>query len=205
MRSTGIVALALLLTAGCSSGPGPPQETTSREALVAARRAAKDQMFRSEGDSPLVAADRAAFRGLPYFPFDAAYRVPASLVQDPTSTGIVIELPTSAEERRRMRRVGTLKFVVGGAPLALTAFVDANARTFDSLFVPFGDLTNERDTYKGGRYLELDRTPTGLYDLDFNLAYHPYCVYNPAYVCPLPPRENRMAFAIPAGERLPPQ
>jgi uncharacterized protein (DUF1684 family) len=68
--------------------------------------------------------------------------------------------------------------------------------------VPFGDLTNGEETYKGGRYLELDRTPTGLYDLDFNRAYHPYCVYDISYVCPVPPRENRLTVAIKAGERL---
>jgi uncharacterized protein (DUF1684 family) len=72
------------------------------------------------------------------------------------------------------------------------------------LFVPFGDLTNGAETYKGGRYLDLDRTPTGLYDLDFNRAYHPYCVYDPSYVCPVPPRENRLTVAIRAGERLGP-
>jgi uncharacterized protein (DUF1684 family) len=51
--------------------------------------------------------------------------------------------------------------------------------------------------------MNLDRTATGLYDLDFNTAYHPYCVYNHDYVCPIPPPENRLPVAIRAGERLP--
>jgi hypothetical protein len=42
-----------------------------------------------------------------------------------------------------------------------------------------------------------------MYDLDFNRAYHPYCVYNVSYVCPVPPTENRLSVAIQAGERLP--
>jgi len=71
------------------------------------------------------------------------------------------------------------------------------------LFVPFGDLTNGNETYPGGRYLDLDRTATGIYDLDFNRAYHPFCVYNSSYDCPYPPRENRLAVPIRAGERLP--
>ena len=53
------------------------------------------------------------------------------------------------------------------------------------------------------RSLELDRTSTNLYDLDFNRAYHPFCVFNVAYVCPVPPQENRLPVAIQAGERLP--
>ncbi len=72
------------------------------------------------------------------------------------------------------------------------------------LFVPFRDLTSGNETYGGGRYLDLDRTSTGLYDLDFNRAYHPYCVYNPEYDCPVPPADNRLAFAVRAGERLQP-
>src|SRR5687767_15749920 len=71
------------------------------------------------------------------------------------------------------------------------------------LFVPFGDLTNNKETYGGGRYLDLTRTPTGYYEIDFNRAYHPNCVYDPTWVCPVPPRENRLDVAIPAGERLP--
>jgi hypothetical protein len=70
------------------------------------------------------------------------------------------------------------------------------------LFVPFTDATSNTETYGGGRYLELTRTPTGLYDLDFNRAYHPYCAFNPSFECPLPPRENHLMTAMRAGERL---
>ena len=42
----------------------------------------------------------------------------------------------------------------------------------------------------------------GVYDLDFNRAYHPYCVYDPGWICPYPPSENRLEIAIRAGERL---
>jgi uncharacterized protein (DUF1684 family) len=160
-------------------------------------------MFKlSEEQSPLLPADRATFTGLPYFPIDTAFRVPASLTPDPAGGQLVIELPTSTSQMRRMRQVGTLGFRVHGRQYSLTAFADVNARTMDRLFVPFGDLTNRDSTYGGGRYLDLERTPTGLYDLDFNQAYHPYCVYNISYECPVPPPENRLDVAIEAGERL---
>jgi uncharacterized protein (DUF1684 family) len=77
-----------------------------------------------------------------------------------------------------MQRVGSLSFTLKGTSLTLTAFADEGVRTITRLFVPFGDLTSGTDTYRGGRYLELDRTSTSLYDLDLNRAYHPYCVYN---------------------------
>ena len=62
--------------------------------------------------------------------------------------------------------------------------------------------TNGTETYPGGRYLDLDRTATGIYDLDFNRAYHPFCFFNPTYDCPVPPRENRLTIPIRAGEQL---
>ena len=87
----------------------------------------------------------------------------------------VLEMPTSTGQRRKMRRIGTLGFTLKGQPLTLTAFVEAAENDLSRLFVPFGDLTNGTETYQGGRYLDLDRTATGVYDLDFNRAYHPFC------------------------------
>lgn len=195
--------LAAVIAGACTSGqPPPPADDRPYEQQVQAARAEKDAAFRTRDDSPIPAASRAAFSGLTYFAVDSAYRVPALLTEDPSQRGVVIELPTSSTELRRMRKVGALGFTVAGASYTLTAFVDATAPDVRRLFVPFGDLTNGTETYKGGRYLDLDRTPTGLYDLDFNRAYHPFCVYDASYVCPVPPRENRMTVAIKAGERL---
>ena len=129
--------------------------------------------------------------------------MPALARPDAADPPVFIELQTSQHEPRRMRRVGTLNFALGEAHRTRSRrSPHGRARRSNRLFVPFGDLTNGAETYKGGRYLELDRTPTGLYDLDFNRAYHPFCVYNPDYDCPVPPRENRLPVAIRAGERL---
>jgi hypothetical protein len=165
-------------------------------------RADKDLMLRTSPDSPIPAAAQASFAGLAYYDIRPEFRVPSFLTVDRSGPPVVIELQTSTNKRRRMRKVGSLGFTLSQVNYKLTAFADVDAATVDRLFVPFGDLTNNADTYGGGRYLDLDRTATGLYDLDFNRAYHPYCVYNPTYDCPVPPRENRLAVAIPAGERL---
>lgn len=202
-RSAGVVLLAAVLPAACTSGPPRPVDRRPYEQQVVSDRASKDEVFRTAADSPIPAAQRAAFRGLPYFPVNPAYRVPASLIEDRAGQAVTIALPTSTNDIRRMLKVGSLNFTLGGQPLALTAFAE-DARSLHRLFVPFGDLTNRSETYGGGRYLDLDRTTTGLYDLDFNRAYHPTCVYDPSYDCPVPPRENRLDVAIPAGERLAP-
>ena len=70
------------------------------------------------------------------------------------------------------------------------------------LFVPFVDATSGSETYGAGRYLDLEPEDDGTYTLDFNLAYHPSCVYDPKFSCPLTPSENRLPVRIEAGERL---
>ncbi len=200
-----LTVFALVLAAACTSGPPPPVDERPYEEQILDWRARRDLFFRNAPESPLLPADKAGFTGLPYYPIDTALRVPAFLTEERTNPPVIIELQTSAPQPDRMRRVGTLGFTIDGQTHTLTAFAPADMRVITRLFVPFGDATSGSETYKGGRYLDLDRTPTGLYDLDFNRAYHPNCVYNVAWVCPIPPRENRLPVPIRAGERLPPQ
>ena len=152
-------------------------------------------------DSPIPADRRASFPPLTYFPIEPEYRVPASLTVARSSD--VIEIPTSRGERRPHNRVGQLSFTLKGRLLTLTAFVEVGQQDVNHLFVPFGDLTNGTETYPGGRYLELDRTPTGIYDLDFNRAFHPFCYYNPT-VPTVRIRRAKTGSPIPirAGERM---
>ena len=154
-----------------------------------------------DSGSPVPENRRAAFPALVYFLIDEAYRVPAELRV--VRGEEVMEMPTSTGLRRMMRRIGTLEFTLKGGRQSLTAFAEANDNDLRRLFVPFGDLTNGAETYQGGRYLDLDRTATGIYDLDFNRAYNPFCVFNASYDCPIPPRENRLGIPVRAGEKMP--
>ena len=76
----------------------------------------------------------------------------------------------------------------------------------DTYSILFRDITSGKETYGGGRYLEID--PANLTNnhavLDFNSAYNPYCAYNPDYACPLPPAENTLLIAVKAGEKYVP-
>ena len=157
-------------------------------------------MYRNQPDKPVPAAKMGEFLPLKYFPPDPEYVVPASLV--PSKERIVVEMPTSQGKIRKHQRVGVLEFTLKGQPLTLGAFVEAGAGR-DRRFGPFSDMTSGTETYAAGRYLELDRTSSGVYTIDFNKAYNPYCYYNPDYDCPIPPRESRLPLPIRAGERLP--
>lgn len=193
-----IPLLVLLLLAACSSGP--PTDDKTYVAKVAADRAAKDSSFAGGQDSPIPADKRSEMLPLAYFPIDADYDVAAIL--HPTEDRTIVDMPTSTGTQRQMRRVGALEFTVKGQPLKLTAFVEVGAPNLDHLFVPFNDRTSGTETYPGGRYIDLDRNATGIYDIDFNRAYHPYCYYNPTFECPYPPSENRLKVPIRAGEKL---
>jgi uncharacterized protein (DUF1684 family) len=166
---------------------------------VATWRAEKDRFMRS-ADSPVPQEQRRDFPPLEYFPVDPAYTVPASLAVAPGKD--ILELSTSGGLRRKMRKIGTLQFTLKDQALTLTAFVDAETNDVRRLFVPFGDLTNGNETYPGGRYLDLERTATGFYTVDFNRTYNPFCVFNTTYDCPYPPRENRLKVPVRAGEKL---
>jgi uncharacterized protein (DUF1684 family) len=196
IRRICLVTLLAGWAAACSKPPLPYPDQ------IAAWHAEKDLFMRESPDSPVPANQKASFAPLPYFPVDPAYRVPAMLA--PAPPGPVVEMPTSTGQRRKMRRVGTLAFTLKGQALSLGAFVEADEKDMGRLFVPFGDLTNGPETYPGGRYLDLSRTASGVYDLDFNRAYHPFCLFNSAYDCPYPPAESRLKVPIRAGERLPP-
>ena len=101
-----------------------------------------------------------------------------------------------------MQIVGTLEFTLQGQKLSLGALAPAD-EPIRSLFVPFADLTTKTETYKAGRYLDIDPTATGLYTIDFNYAYNPTCAYNNAYSCPYPPPSNQLKIPVRAGEKAP--
>lgn len=193
--------LPWLVVAALAAGCGPDPEADDRTYLSELEqfRATKDRAMAS-ADSPIPQERRPALLPLAYFPPSLDYRVPAVL--RPSSERPTMEMPTSTGQLRTMMRVGRLEFTLRGQQLGLSAFIEAGTEDLTRLFVPFTDLTSGTETYPAGRYMDLQRTPTGLYVVDFNRAYHPYCYYNPAYDCPYPPRENRLAIPVRAGERV---
>ena len=190
--------LACLLAAMACT-PSPADEDARFLQDLQSFRTAKDAAF-LEPDSPVPADKRQTFLPLAYYPPSPAYRAPAVLT--PLNDNTTVEMPTSTGQRRSMRLVGTLGFTLRGQPLTLGAFVDSDARDLSRLFVPFTDLTSGTETYPAGRYIDLDVTRTGIYVIDFNRAYNPYCYYNPTYDCPFPPRSNRLQVPIRAGEKV---
>jgi uncharacterized protein (DUF1684 family) len=191
--------LACALIAGAMAcSRKPPDDSLDFAAKLAADRAAKDAAFLAS-DDPIPRSRHAQFLPLAYFPIEQEYSVPAAL--KPSNDATVIEMPTSTGTQRKMRRAGTLEFTLKGQPLKLTALNEVGQDP-SHLFVPFSDLTSGTETYAAGRFMDLNRNGTGIYEVDFNRAYIPYCYYSPTYECPYPPPENRLQIPIRAGERM---
>ncbi|MGE0361787.1 MAG: DUF1684 domain-containing protein [Vicinamibacterales bacterium] len=194
-----VLAAASVVAAAVACGPREsPDAAYLRK--VAEERQRKDDFFRSGSDSPVKPADQAAFLPLTYFDIDPDYAPPAKLTLLEERTRLT--MPTSTGKLREMDRVGYLEFTLKGTPQKLTAFADAGTGQVSRLFVPFSDLTSGTETYQAGRYMDIDPQSSGVYVVDFNLAYHPYCYYNAEYDCPFPPAENRLKTPVRAGERL---
>lgn len=202
--------LALSLFGLAALSPALAQDSTpDYEAELRQERADKDERFRTGDDSPIPPAGRAAFDRLSYFPIDPAYRVEATLER--TENAIPFDLPHTNGQARRYVSFGVVTFELGGERHRLEAVRLAEPTEDDTtVAILFHDATNGSEnpreaTYGGGRYLDVplpDADATTL-TLDFNRAYHPYCVYNGQYICPLPPPTNRLRFAVKAGEKLP--
>jgi uncharacterized protein (DUF1684 family) len=178
---------------------------------VEAFRRDKDHYFRHGEGSPLPEAEREGFEGLPYFAVDPDLRFEGlELAPYAGSEPQRFQIPTSDGQLRPAHRAGSLHFELGGEPRSLAAYVmDAHTapgheghEILPSVFVPFLDATSGGETYGAGRYLDIEPEEDGTYSLDFNLAYHPSCVYDIRFSCPLTPAENRLPVRIEAGERL---
>jgi uncharacterized protein len=171
-------------------------------------RADKDDYFRSGAGSPVPPAERATFPGIPYFPVDETMIVDGLALEPYEGNEPVnFEIPTTDGRLRRAERAGEFRFRLLDADHRLTAYrmAGGDGQLHESLFLPFLDGTTGKESYGAGRYLDLEPEEDGTWTIDFNVAYHPSCVYDPRFSCPLTPAENRLAIRIEAGERLPPE
>ena len=204
-RTAAVAALFLLisgfLTAGCGRRNEHAGETGAPAAArddVIHERQAKDAFFKSES-SPLPAVERGKFRGLDYYPVNPELRFQARLER--YSSPRTIRMATNTGEIRSGLLYGFFEFTVENQACRVQVYRLEEAFSKPSLFIPFLDATSGVETYEGGRYIDLTENTSGIYDLDFNRSYNPYCAYNPAYSCPAPPKENTVAAFIRAGEK----
>ncbi len=143
-----------------------------------------------------AAPTRTHFAGLDYFPIDPRWRIEARWL--PYERARMVPLTNILGQAEMTVMPGRAVFDFEGRTYELLAIDEGDA---DTLFFVISDATSGRETYGAARFLYAARPTGDTIVLDFNLLYNPPCAFTAFATCPLPPKENRLPFAIPAGEK----
>ena len=135
------------------------------------------------------------FKGIERFPVDPKWRVKAKVIPQNQNPLMIMNV---LGQNTAQKHGGQLVFEIEGKTYRLDAIDEGGVR----LFVTFADATSGKTTYGSGRFIELDKPDADGYTyIDFNKAYNPPCAFTEFATCPLPPPQNRLSIAIPAGEK----
>ena len=148
------------------------------------------------------APTRVGFHGLHWYPANAAYRVRAKWI--PYNPPKMIDIPTILGTVSKLPAPGFAEFTIGGKVSRLEPVLEDPESK--ELFFIIRDTTSKTTTYGAGRFLYTEFPDHGLSQpgeiwLDFNQLVNPPCAFTPYATCPLPPTQNRLSVAIPAGEQ----
>jgi len=135
-----------------------------------------------------------SFAGLDYFDFAPEWRVEA--VWEPLTPALRMEVPNVSGELKTVEVTHQAVFSIDGQRVTLLPMAVGP----QGVFFVFRDRTSGKQTYGAGRFLRVPLAVDGRITLDFNRAYNPPCAFTPFATCPLPPAENWLPFAVPAGE-----
>jgi uncharacterized protein (DUF1684 family) len=177
------------------------KEITFQEQQVLEWRKERDAFFKNHQRSPLLPEDKKNFKALKYYPFNPQYVFSSNIerfifqIDNPKYYATFL---TNKGLNKRYIRYGKFHFQSKGKEYSIEIYKSILS---DTLFIPFKDKTNGKETYEGGRFIDAEILPGYKMVLDFNMAYHPSCAYNEKFICVLPPRENMLDLEIRAGEK----
>ena len=201
------IYLLLLLVSSFAFGQGLKNKTDKKQfpaeiLEIETFQKELNREYKTEEETPLRGSNFKKFKSHPFFPIDLNYRVKAKLVK--IENAVPFEIPTSSGRTKKYREFGKAYFTLNGAEQVLTVYQSLalldDPEYQDYLFLPFKDETNGKDTYGGGRYLDLRIPQNDELIIDFNKAYHPLCAYNATdYSCPIVPQNNWLQLPIEAG------
>lgn len=203
-----LAVMFFCLAAGCGTAneaPGPVTmndlELENWQIALVELRIDKNEAFMDSTRTSLRPDDRAGFEGLNYYDPDPTFRFRVPFLREARPDTVM--LVKRKGNQLPYVKAGKVSFRVGGRTVTLWVYSSPGAGQEEGLWLPFFDETSGRETYAGGRYLDLKPEADGTsLVLDFNYAYNPLCDYNPErYNCTLPPQENRLPLPVRAGEK----
>jgi len=160
--------------------------------------------YENPNTSPLSAKAKQNFKGIHFFPFNTKYAVDARFVRTPQEKPF--QMSTSGGIRKTYIKYAEVFFMLDKKEYKLNVYQSQDliksAEYKDYLFIPFTDATSGKETYEGGRYIDLNIPQSDHILINFNKAYHPYCAYTDGYNCPIPPQENTLPIKIEAGVKF---
>jgi len=170
-------------------------------AEIQAHRAIEDRNIRNKETTLLSDDYFERFTGLNYFPADIKYRIAARLIR--LSKTELTNLGTTGGTPYGFMRFGKVNFYLEGKAIDLQVFeFPSDSSAPPAIFVPFRDATSGKDSYGGGRFMIIKIPEGDQIVVDFNMAINPICVYDPEYICPIPPLANTVSHRITAGAKM---
>lgn len=189
-----ILGLCLLLFVACNTTEAQEQDSKQFQEQL-------NEEYANPKESPLTEKDLKNFTGLPFFPINKQLIVTAHFER--TEGSKPFQMKTTTDRLPTYEVYGIATFKLNGKTHQLNIYQNHKLREMeeykDHLFLPFTDATNGNDSYGGGRFIDLKIPSSDNIVIDFNKAYNPYCAYNHAYSCPVPPKENDLNLRIEAG------
>lgn len=168
---------------------------------VSEAQAKKNAAFLNPDQSPLDTSEIRTFKGLHFFEPNEQFKTEAVITWLPQIG--YINMPQTGGDVVEYMQTAVLDFSIDGKPFQLPAYQTDEMKRNHTLFIPFTDLTSGKETYSGGRYIDLPYNDHHKeVTLDFNYSYIPYCAYTARYSCPKVPKENHLDIAVMAGERM---
>jgi uncharacterized protein (DUF1684 family) len=135
------------------------------------------------------------FKGIERFPINAAWKIQGKLEQPVQD---ILMITNVLGQNTETKNAGKFVFEKNGQKYSLDVIDEGG----EKLFIVFADQTSGVSTYGAGRFIEISKPDVnGNTEIDFNLAYNPPCAFTAFATCPLPPKQNRLALKIEAGEK----
>lgn len=163
-------------------------------ATISEQRSEYERNLANEKDSPI--ANLSNYSGIKYYEPNVKYRVEADFKGTSDSGQSMILMTDSTQSE--IKKAGEATFMLNGENYTVSLFDEGNI-----YLLPFRDLTSGKETYGGGRYINIpkDKLVGDKIEIDFNNAHNFYCAYNESYICPIPPKENLIRAEIKVGEK----
>jgi len=198
--------LGFLLLKVCAATLAQMPAEFNRSAYTKAlkkERADKDIEMRTDEKSPIPEDEKSTFKHLNYYKPKPSFRKEAAFER--YDDAMHFYMKTTTDRLPEYTLYGKITFRHKRKQYSLNVYQNielVKKPGFEKyLFIPFNDITNGKETYGGGRFLDITENGEATLIIDFNKAYNPYCAYNHKYSCPIPPEANTLNIKIKAGEK----